>query len=198
MWACPGCLTPNARVSMAAMPSPTTWFVLGTLRMVELILAKGTVEVGKNVSWICSESHDTFSDICLHLKVDTKAGPHIQVVHLYFGHNISFQVHWHGLTQIPPRSSWLEWFRLESVRRNVKFSQVAQVTCNSAMFFFPGCAQAGYPGVYAEVSSVLDWVNSYVSLCGSTDPTPTNEPPTGCARKLTVMNLSPFLRLQNW
>ena len=65
------------------------------------------------------------------------------------------------------------------------------------MYFFPGCAQAGYPGVYAEVSSVLDWVNSFVSLCESTDPTPTNEPPTGCARKLTVMNLSPFLRLQN-
>ena len=60
MWACPGCLTPNARVSMAAMPSPTTWFVLGTLRMVELILAKGTVEVRKNVSWICSECRDTF------------------------------------------------------------------------------------------------------------------------------------------
>merc|ERR1711994_354631 len=36
-------------------------------------------------------------------------------------------------------------------------------------------------GVYAEVSSVLDWVNSYVSLCESTDPAPTNEPPTGCA-----------------
>ena len=48
------------------------------------------------------------------------------------------------------------------------------------MYFFPGCAQAGYPGVYAEVSSVLDWVNSFVSLCESTDPTPTNEPPTGC------------------
>jgi len=50
-----------------------------------------------------------------------------------------------------------------------------------------GCAQAGYPGVYAEVSTVLSWVNQFVVNCGdSTDdpgtgtPAPTDAP-SGCA-----------------
>merc|ERR1711994_574136 len=51
-----------------------------------------------------------------------------------------------------------------------------------------GCAQAGYPGIYAEVSTVLSWVNQFVVNCGdSTDdpgtgtPAPTDAP-SGCAR----------------
>ena len=28
--------------------------------------------------------------------------------------------------------------------------------------YFTGCARPGYPGIYAEVSTVVDWIEQYV------------------------------------
>ena len=144
------------------------WFAQAICKMEELTLAKETVVVcysnpkNRNLS---SEFQSFFNWI-----------------------KIELQDPWPGWTQPPKRWNWSALFHLELVRRRI-LPLISRGLITSFLFSTrSGCAQAGYPGVYAEVSTVLSWVNQFVVNCGdSTDdpgtgtPAPTDAP-SGCAR----------------